>query len=32
VKKTTLAKLKKFGKMGESYNDVIERLIEEIKK
>ena len=28
IRKTTLANLKKLGKMGESYNDVIDRVVE----
>lgn len=29
IRKTTLANLKKIGEMGESYNDVIDRIIQE---
>ena len=29
IRKSTLANLKKLGQMGESYNDVIDRLIQE---
>lgn len=32
VRKDTLTNLKKIGKMGESYNDVIDRLIDEKNK
>ena len=31
IRKSTLSNLKKLGDMGESYNDVIDRLIKESK-
>lgn len=32
LRKTTITNLKKLGKMGESYNDVIDRMIQELMK